>query len=63
MTLKRSDESQSSGEKSVSLCQNSFCARKYSEKEETVGIRKEIPQERKAQRALEQYGKDKGNLQ
>lgn len=63
MTLKRSDESHSSGEKSsVSLCQNSFCARKYSEKEDTVGVRKEIPPERKAQRALEQYGKDKGNL-
>lgn len=59
MALKRYDETYAKVEKpSTSLCPNAFCARIYSEKE-AVSVRKEIAQERKAQRALEQYGKDK----
>lgn len=60
MAVKRWDETHNSfGEKSSNtLCPNLFCA-KLSETEELLSIRKEIPQERKAQRALEQYGKDK----
>lgn len=60
MFFKRYEEVYVGDKTSGSVCQNSFCVHKHLEAEEQSGPRKEIPPERKAQRALEQYGKDKG---